>query len=258
MKKAPQRDPQYFPFDDFQPPPVVVGWPGSETDDIPWRTIAREIKERTRSRDSFALTHLVSEYRQTVRKKGEDEALINFWHSVGSFAMREPSKRELNIALRKKENANIREWLKTAKPVKGLSFLTNEMRLFLYRAKAGEIKAAQIIVRACPESIFLPFIADVMAKIAVRHKYKIKSRDTHEISAHDIWEAFLPKREKVQYTLRDLEFVIKKAVKQDKRPLLHGKEGTSLYEDIAEVLGVSVDYLKANYKIKRGSGRPRK
>jgi hypothetical protein len=260
MKKSvPQRDPQYFPFDDFQPPPVVVGFVGPETDDLPWQTIARKIKESTRSRDSLVLTHLVSKYREAL-KKGEDGALADFWHSVGSFAIPEPSKRELAIALRKTENADIRDWLKTAKPVKGLSLVTNEMRLFLYRAKAGEIKAAQTIVRACPEAIFLPFIAEIMSQLVARHKYEIKNKG--ELDNTDIlWQDFLPKRAggRLPYTERDLKFIATIARKQDDRPILSGKEGqSSLFEEMGDILHVSPDYLKGKIRIKRGRGRPRK
>ena len=260
---------QYYPFDDFRPPVAVSFEDPKIQDDVSWKALIKGIK-KSRTLDSWALTYLVHQYQKRAKIDGIDKALVEFWSLVGSWQVKPPSKKELANYIETMTDENLKNWLSKAGPgVKGLSFITNEMRLSLYRAQAGELEDAQVIVRACPDAIHLPFIASAIASVVQTYKYakigkKISGRDAYLEDGEEpertpllkpfrktYWDAFLPKRTRtggdLPYTHEDKRRVRIKARKQ----------GADITE-VAKEMGIGERALRDKAKIEKGRGRPKK
>jgi hypothetical protein len=260
MKKDSRpKENQYYPFDDFRQPFIAFFEDPKIDGDvpIPWKTLAKGIKDG-RTMDSMALTYLVTVYQRTAETDGIDKARVEFWTLVGSWHLKAPTKAESRDYIAETPDGNFKDWLSMEQPaVRGLSFIINEMRLKLYEAKAGNRAAAQTIVKACPEAIYLPFIAKTLADIVADFKYG-------EAGKQDpgAWKGFLPKRPggAVPYTDDDIKRVGKKARQQDSRPLMNEsslKGKGSLLKDIGAEMGISADKIRKVFKTQKGPGRPK-
>jgi len=231
---------QFYPFvtTGDRKQPFVVGIEDPSVGDIAWKDFAKGIKRR-RGKDSMILSILVSEYQRKAKTEGTDAALAHFWRYQATLSTKS---------------------------------LTEDMVTVLAKANGGDAGATQIIVRACPDAIHLPFIASNMAAVVRTYKYakvgkRIDGRDAYledeEVTEREAllkefrkenWDAFLPKRTggDLPYAAEDLARVVKKARQQKER------NEHDLYTEIGKELNISSDVIKKKVKIKNGRGRPRK
>lgn len=225
---------QYYPFDDFLSL-TIFGY-GSDGEELPWREVAKRMRKMPRQKNSEILAHLTRVYKNELEHNGEIKALEKFWQEV----------------------ENMRK----------IGILTEDMEKVLLNAKAGNIKAAQIMVRANPYIIHLPFIAQVMRYVVSQHKY-CDSKGYLLSDIKDSWRQFLPKRPggRITYNDSDLEKLVNMAFRQmsknqQKKIDSRGRKVpitfTDAREAVAEELKISSEYIKKNIPIKLKRGRPQK
>ena len=233
---------QYYPFDDFLNPTISEYGPDGE--ELPWREVAKRMRENPREKISNSLEHLTCVFRNELKHNGEVKALEKFWQEV--------------------------------RQMRDTNFLTDSMEKMLFDAKAGNIKSAQKMVKANPYVIHLPFIARVMAYVLSQHKYcdaNPTSQKGKEKAASVLaevsgsWNDFLPKRTggPITYSHADLKKLLLLAKKQmcSKKALNRRGREVSVSLDgirkaVAEALKVSTEYLRRNIKIETKRGRPKK
>jgi len=230
---------QFYPFvtTGDRKQPFVVGIEDPSVGDIAWRDFAKGIK-RHQGKDSMILSILVSEYQRKAKAEGIEVALVHFW----SFQAKLSPKT-----------------------------LNTDMRQVLVTALSGDTAATQIIVRACPDAIHLPFIASNMAMIVRKYKYskvakrqgardayveddEVKERRESIKDIRDAWDGFLPKRSggDLPYTIEDLRRAVKKVRRQ-----AEGNEHDQNVE-LGKELNISSEAIRKRVKTKEGRGRPRK
>ncbi len=223
---------QYYPFDDFLS--LTIAGYGPNGEELPWREVAKRMREMPREKNSEMLAHLTRIYKSELEHHGEVKALEKFWEEV-------ENQRDSGL-------------------------LTNDMGKVLLDAKAGNIKAAQKMVRTNPYVIHLPFIALAMHHVVSKHKY-CDSKGGSLAEIKDIWSEFLPKRTggNITYSHADLKRLILLAEKQmagEKKLNGSGKKVPITFSDareaVAEALNISAEYLKRNIKIKTKRGREKK
>ena len=219
---------QYYPFDDFLN--LTIFDYGPDGEELPWREVAKQMRKIPREKNSEMLAHLTRVFRNELENIGETKALEKFWQEV--------------------------------EKMRNEGFLTDDMEKELLDAKAENIKAAQVMVRANPYVIHLPFVARAMRSVLYQHKYcdskKIKDSELHILSeVKGLWNDFLPKRTggDITYSHADLKRLVLLAEKQIRR---EGFNKIDAREAVAEALNVSIEYLKRNIKIKAKRGRPKK
>lgn len=223
-----RKENQYWPFvttaDRAQP---FIAYRGDPGNDAPWSILAEGIK-RHPGKDSLTLRFLVAEYRKAAKTLGTDAALKDSWEKLSGWSP---------------------------------AIFTDDMRQVLVKARQGDLDAAQTIVRACPEAVHLPFIADCMSAVVQRFKYSKIGKRTDgkdhyakgEEARHSLedlraaWDGFLPKRAggDVPYAAEDLKRVFKKARQQG-----------AAADEIGEAFGVSAQTVKKKIKIHKSRGRP--
>ncbi|PQP35647.1 hypothetical protein C6A37_01410 [Desulfobacteraceae bacterium SEEP-SAG9] len=222
---------QYYPFNDFKPPKF---WFDPEGEEPHWQEVAKRMRQLPYEEDSKMLSYLVDIYRSELKHNNQKEALDMFW----------------------KEVENTRYF-----------GLTDDMKKVLLDAKAGNIKAAQIMVRANPVTIHLPFVAQAMRYVVSQHKY-CDSKGANILKDIEYsWKDFLPKRTggNITYNHSDLKRLILLAEKQmceETKINVRGKKVQKTFSDareaVAEALNISDEYLKRNIKIKTKRGREKK
>lgn len=214
-----QSDKQYGPFTDFK---SFAGFYWEDLENITPQGVAEIIKKRE-TKDSLVLEILIVQFVETSKKEGEIPALIEFWQLVEKL---------------RKEGVN-----------KSPPLLTPEMYSVLEKASRGDLKACQIIVRAHPDTIRLPFIMDIMVELIRKVKYARSDVPT----LRDKWSQFLPSRPSrdIPYSEKSVRG-LSKMVKQDKRVKLPT-------DKTGELLGISGESVRrASIKPERGRGRPKK
>jgi len=227
---------QFYPFDDFLKPSF---WYDSQGVELPWREVAKQMRELPREQKSEMLSHLTDIYRAELKHNGQDSALKSFW-------------KEVNL-------------------MRKCGFLTDDMQKILLAAKDGKIKAAQIMVRANPVVIHLPFIAQIMRGVVSQHKYcdagigALGEKGSVQVS----WKDFLPLRTggNITYSNSALEKLVLMAEKQtaeahESKIDRLGRKGPLTFEDVrdnvAKELNISAEYIKRNVPIIKKRGRPKK
>jgi len=232
---------QYYPFDDSLNL-TIFGY-GSDGEELPWREVAKRMRETPREKNSEMLAHLMRVYRKELEYNGEIKALKKFWQEV-----------------EKMDN---------------LGFLTDDMEEVLLDAKAGNIKAVQVMIRANPYVIHLPFIAQVMRYVIFQHKYCDPKTGGPLSDIKIAWSEFLPKRAggNVTYSHADLKKLIllaEKQISEEGDADLIGDTNdipgliqpsftlSAAIEAVAKELNISEGYINKNIKFNRKRGRPKK
>ena len=226
---------QFYPFDDF--PKYSYSDYDNHGEERPWRQIAEEMRKYPHEQKSEMLSHLTDVYRTELKNNGQDKALEKFWHEVD--------------LMRK------------------CGLLTDDMQKVLLAAKAGNIKAAQKMVRAFPVVIHLPFIAQVLRYVVSQHKYCDPGKKGPLATIRDQWNDFLPSRPggNITYSDSDLKRLVLLAKKQETEarkskidrlgrnvPLTF----TDVRENVANELNISAEYIKKNIHIIKKRGRSKK
>jgi hypothetical protein len=168
-----------------------------------WQHVAEEMRSKPRERISRVLNQLTRVYREALENNGQVKALEVF---------------ETEIV-----------------QLHDIGFLTDNMLVVLQEAQKGNIKAGQYMIQANPETIHLPFIAQILRYVILQFKYCDAGRGVlKDIKAS--WNNFLPKRSggAVSYSDSDLQMLIDLAYKQNQTHV-------SL---VAEHLNISVEYIK--------------
>lgn len=232
-----KKNKQFYPFDDFRK--FSYSNYDMHGEERPWREIAQEMRKLPREQKSEMLSHLTDVYRTELRNNSLDKALEMFWKEVD--LMRKPE------------------------------LLTDDMYEVLIQAKNGNVKAAQVMVRANPVVIHLPFIAQVMRGVVLHHKYCDVGTGVLE-TVRDSWNSFLPSRwgkniKSVTYSNSDLKRLVLLAVKQtaeaceSKINRLGRKVSlnfTDVRDNVTKELNISADHIKDNIPIIKKRGRPKK
>lgn len=133
----------------------IVEWEDSSLKDkdipISWREIAKGLK-RHRGKDSMGLKILVSTYQEKAKTLGVDVAMNYFWAQQAELSPK---------------------------------IFNADMRKILVKAFLHDIEATQLIVRAYPDAIYLPFIAYNMASILDDFKYSKVNKGQLNLSASE-------------------------------------------------------------------------
>lgn len=224
---------QYHPFNDFKPPKI---WLDSQGAELPWREVAKRMREMPYEKDSEMLSYLTDVYRSELKDGGETKALQKFWQEVGKM--------------------------------RSVGFLTDDMEKTLLEAKAENIEAVQVMVRANPVTIHLPFVAQVMRYVVSQYKYCDAGVGVLP-EVRKSWNKFLPSRSggDVTYSNSDIERLFTMARKQiaenQERTLdRRMRQNLPLLEDVrravAEELNISEEYIRKNIKTETEKGGPNK
>ena len=200
-----------------------------------------ELIRARRSRDSKVLTELVRRYLDDTKRLSGKQSIDRFWKRVefGDPDKPKPSREEcydINFS--------------------GI-YLNQEKREVLYKARSGNLKAVQILVRSHPETIYLPFVARVMLKIMLTQKYGPRGNLQDN---KDIWTDFLSKRAGGvrQYDEEDLKFLIAMEKKYGEKINTKGQKVPLNKEDAAAVIEDKLGDIKAETIRKKGASKGRK
>ena len=202
-----------LPFSDYWPYAGLKGEAGADNE-LSFRTYINCVKKNL-SMESEKLKELVDVYRDHIEKV----------------------QREVMSLLRHR----------------GLEFLPNLKEWKILRdAMAGDLKAVQKLVKANPETIYLPFIAKAMVSVIREHKNSLKGKGYIE-DVKDKWEGFLTARPggAIPYNEATLTFLRHKGRKLGLSP-------SDTDEKIMEGLSLSERALKQKARISNGRGRPKK
>ena len=209
---------QYYPFDDFISHFIQQNMFG---EDRPWREMAKRMREQPQEQESEMLSYLTDFYRNELNNNGIVKSLLKFWQEV--------------------------------KDLHDSGVLTDDMLTLLNKAKAGNIKSAQVMMRACPTVIHLSFIAQTLRYVVSQYKY-CDARNNVLQDVKENWTGFLPSRKKqrVTYAKKDLRKFIKLIREQE------GVDQLQSFELASEALQVSTETIRKKIKVKgRGPGRPK-
>lgn len=211
---------QYDPFDDFNS--CITGY-DIQGEELPWQEVARRLRKMPHEQKSEMLSHLTDIYRTELKSNGEIKALERFW-------------REVELLLHDQG-----------------AYVTKEMFEILQEAKAGNIKAAQVMVRANPVVIHLPFIAQILRYVISQHKYCDAKDGVLEDIKKTNWDGFLPPRiKRITYDKEDLRKLVELVRKQEH------KDKQRAVEMVSDVLKISRESILKMLSIKgRKPGHPK-
>lgn len=208
------------PLTAFAPEPIV-GHPDPETGEIPLEDFCRKLRE-SRFRNDEGLRLLVQHYLDELGKSHQERAIIALWQLVSDL-------------------------MQGSDP-----YFTEDNFKKLQDALLGDIPAAQELIKANPEVIRLPFIADILISILNDYKHKTNLKET---DIKEQWQGFMPSREKnvIPYSDEELKYAFEIA-KKDKsiRTTQEAREKLSQHLDISERKLIDI------IKIKKSKGRPSK
>lgn len=216
---------RFEPFDDFAGAQGIV-YSGHSEDPLPtYRDKAAFVKSLS-PKDSLRLTMLVVAFREASRTMPILEAVTVFWQRA----------------------ADLRR----------SGYLSEAQWNALERAYGGDLRAAQLLVRAQPEMLRLPFVHEAMIAVVLRQK---NARPGEFVEKLD-WLDFLPKRHggRSPFLPEHLRALIESAKKEIPPSDRRKKTASRLDADeaVAEELGIKPTYLTKTAKLKTGRGRPKK
>jgi len=208
------------PFDDFHQPSISTYGPDGE--EIPWHKVAERMRTMPREKESEVLEYLTGQFRKIRKETGETMAIEAFWNEVEELRM-----------LGALSPAMVEALLKVKDPGK------------------INIEAAQMMVRAAPVTIHLPFVANAMRYVIFTHKSGDPGTDVLD-DAKKRWKGFLPDRSGGKYTygagdIRMLTNLVQKQM---------GIGLDKARHKVAEALDVSYEYVKKLTKTKNKRGNP--
>jgi hypothetical protein len=209
-----------------------AGWLDSETKVTPLERAIKQTKEFTTADDDM-LRALVYSYENALKEgKGPQEAIADFWKTV-QVAFKEGllSEEEHEILI----NAN-----KAGK---------NAANAFIKPVGIKYIRSVQILVKANPVVLKLPFVRDTLINVLRRQKYTLEG----SVALKDIWFDFLHRRPKGK--MNHSPEALRRLIEQAKRV---GVKPVDAYATIGEAMGVSEDSLKKKTSVKGRRGRPLK
>ena len=196
-------------------------------------TIATERTKESTTADSDILRALVYSYEHTLeKKKGPKKAIAEFWETVHkAYEKKLLSEEEYEILINASEAGEIASSA-YIKPV-GIKY----------------IRSVQILVKANPVVLKLPFVRDSMINILRRQKYTSRS----STSLKDAWLNFLHKRPKgkILHSKESLKRLVNLAVESGLKPV-------DVYYEVGKALGIGEESLKKMTSIAGRRGRPRK
>lgn len=238
-KRKPINLKQYEPFTDFQ---------GLTTKDFQGVDVLKAVENQaemiriinnSRWKDSLCLSILVETYLDTLKKQNPTNAIAAFWDAAAKY--------------------------------KGTDILTEPMWNTLEAAFRGEVKAIQIMVRANPDTMHLPFVASRVAEIIRGAKYGLTKKDdsgqSEILRNKTLWNDFLPKRSGGDYPFDNPDYIkgLFDLEKQESGKVPHGKSGRfaesdriGLAEKLSKKLRLSPDTILKKAKLYKKRGRPRK
>ncbi len=195
-------------------------WADPKTEEIPLETVANGIR-RSSVGDDQILTYLILEYKEVLKTESPEDSIDNLLSSVDRLFKNK--------------------------------ILSMDERLIIIKAMSGDFKATQLLIKANPETIYLPFIADNMIKLLREYKDKPIPKGANLVDIKDKWMEFLSQRPggKIPYRNEDIQHLFNHAKKLN-------MPSDEAYEKIAELLDISEDSVKRRIKTKTKRGRPKK
>lgn len=151
---------------------------------------------------------------------------------------------KLKVLVRSYKAKGLTHFWDVAREFLSSGYLTKEEWGILCDAEAGNIRAVQLLVKANPEVIVLPFVADVMIEILRKYKNTLTSKCRNKdkkIYSNDIrleWEDFLPARKKLPYSAYALGKLVNVAGKE------FNLDKDEAFEKLTAALGVGIETLK--------------
>jgi len=230
-KRKSQNEVQYQPFNDF------IGMtteehPKTFPDQVPSLEEWAEASKSAEPRHSESLHILMKLYREAIKTEGEDKALTVFWIHAAKLCDG------------------------------GKGYLSTDQWNLLQDAFKGNISSCKLLVRSCPDTIHLPFVADAMAGLV--RAVKAASIGKGEVQRiKDEWADFLPRRQggDIPYDPEILEALLQKAREEGSSGRFgHKAQASKEYAAgiVADLLGISDESVLKKTVKKTTRGRPKK